>query len=109
MGLYAKARGSYVGAKRQLSGSSSAGDAGGNTRRVSGAPAGSGFRSILPPPYPGIRSATDEGPRAVPDLWADTALIVQRGPVRDMLRLKLSISLNPRISSGRPWRFVVSI
>ena len=26
----------------------------------------------------------------------------------DMLRLKLSISLNPRISSGRPWRFVVS-
>jgi len=27
----------------------------------------------------------------------------------DMLRLKLSISLNPRISSGRPWRFVVSI
>jgi len=77
MGLYAKARGSYVGAKRQLSGSSSAGDAGGNTRRVSGAPAGSGFRSILPPPYPGIRSATDEGPRAVPDLWADTALIVQ--------------------------------
>src|SRR5215204_7699926 len=77
MGLYAKARGSYVGAKRQLSGSSSAGDAGGNTRRVSGAPAGSAFRSILPPPYPGIRSATDEGPRAVPDLWADTALIVQ--------------------------------